>query len=738
MTGSGSGRSTWGVRAISVSRLATVLAAGVVCGLLAVVLAIGHSTLLARGDLAPFLPVVVGVLLVTAAAMPAVTAYLSTISGQVTTTQEIAVVAATSVVAAVSAAYAGDPSQPAYLATILVSVGLTTVLCGAAMFALGAGGLGRIIRFVPYPVFGGFLAITGWYLFIGGLETVVGQSLNFQRLILIAQDPNALLKVGFAVAFVLIVMLFNRRFGSGALLPLSMVATAILFNAFVWGAGIPFAQLQDAGWIIRVPAEGIAWPPVGAAEFAAIDWYAVGQGLIYAPLVVVVTVAASMMNVSGIEIEIRGELDLNGELRSMGVGNIAAGLLGGTAGFPAVSGTLISVRMGAPHRIVGVIAGVVCLVAVIFAQQLLNTVPAPLLGALLMWLGATLLIDWVIKPLRTLRRQEHAIILIILAVSIAAGFPAGILAGLVAALLLFVFEYSRVDGIRFAATGRDYQSRMLPSSHREMLERIGGSIVIMKLSGFIFFGTSDRIVQRVTNRVVPEAPEAVRFVVMDFRRVAGIDSSTVMSFERLKRLAERHNFVVLLAGISDAIRQRLRAGGLDLAQLPLRVEPDLDTAVAWAERSLLAEAAAAPAASAALARHLGSEALADQLRPYCDRVTFPEGANLIEQGASADDIFFIDAGEGHVMLEAEHGDALKLMAFGPGTILGEVAFYLSHRRSASAIATTEVTAYRLSRGRLADIERDAPALAAAFHYEIARALADRLQSANRLIQILAD
>jgi SulP family sulfate permease len=681
---------------------------------------------------------VVGVLLVAAALMPVITAFTSTIGGQVTTTQEISVVAMASVVGAVSAVYAADPTQPAYLATILVTIGATTVLCGVAMFALGAGGLGRIIRFVPYPVFGGFLAITGWYLFVGGLETVLGHRFDLDQLRLVTQDPNTGLKVGFAAVFVVVVTLVARRFGSGALLPLAMLLVAILFNAFVIGAGIPLADLQAAGWIIRVPAEGIAWPPVGVADLAAVDWHAVGQGLLFAPLVVIVVVAASMMNVSGIEIEIRGELDLNRELRSMGIGNIASGLVGGTAGFPAVSGTLISFRMGTPQRAVGVIAGMVSLVAVIFAQQLLNTVPAPLLGALLMWLGTSLLIDWVIKPLRTLRRQEHAIILLILAVSIAAGFASGILAGLVAALLLFVFEYSRVDGIRFAATGRDYQSRLLPDSHRATLERIGGSIVIMKLSGFIFFGTADRIIQRVTSRVVATAPEPVRFVIMDFRRVTGIDSSTVMSFERLKRLAEKHDVVVILAGLNRTIVERLTAGGLNLTQLPFRTEPDLDTAVSWAERRLLSEVASAPTPAHALARQLGSEALADQLRPYCDKVTFAEGSRLIEQGATADDMFFIDSGEGVVVLEAEHGEVVRLMGFSSGTILGEVAFYLGQRRSASAVATSEVTAYRLSRARLADVEREVPGLAAAFHYEIARALADRLQSANRLIQILAD
>jgi hypothetical protein len=42
------------------------------------------------------------------------------------------------------------------------------------------------------------------------------------------------------------------------------------------------------------------------------------------------------------------------------------------------------------------------------------------------------------------------------------------------------------------------------------------------------------------------------------------------------------------------------------------------------------------------------------------------------------------------------------------------------------------------RSALDQIEREAPALAATFHYQIARALADRLQSANRLIRLLAD
>src|SRR5690606_9074750 len=199
----------------------------------------------------------------------------------------------------------------------------------------------------------------------------------------------------------------------------------------------------------------------------------------------------------------------------------------------------------------------------VFAQQLLKVVPAPLLGGLLMWLGSALLIEWVVRPLRRLRRREHAIILVILGVSIVAGFPAGILTGLLAALLLFVFEYSRVDGVRFAATGRDYQSHMLPDADRALLERIGGGIVIIKLSGFIFFGTSDRIVQRISARVAADGAAGVCYVVMDFRRVTGVDSSTAMSFERLRRLAERRGIVIVLASVGSELAARLQAAGLD-------------------------------------------------------------------------------------------------------------------------------------------------------------------------------
>ena len=114
------------------------------------------------------------------------------------------------------------------------------------------------------------------------------------------------------------------------------------------------------------------------------------------------------------------------------------------------------------------------------------------------------------------------------------------------------------------------------------------------------------------------------------------------------------------------------------------------------------------------------------------------GARVIEQGAISDDIYFVEEGEGVVQLEPKDGAPVKLAAFGSGTIIGEIAFYRGEPRSASVIAHTPIVASRLSRAALSRIDAEVPALAARFHQEMARALAGRLQGANRLIHVLAD
>ncbi|WP_423065916.1 SulP family inorganic anion transporter [Devosia sp. CN2-171] len=702
---------------------------------MSVALALSNGALLARGDLLPLLTPLAGAMLVATAVLPIATAWFSTIPGQVTTTQEIAVVALAAVTGAATAAFSGGEGL---LVTILVTIGVTTTLCGVAMLALGWFRLGRITRFVPFPVFAGFLAITGWYLITGGLETIIGGHLSLGRLGEFL-DPGTALKVGAGIAFVAAVEVAHRRLTSGAALPLGVLVAIVAFNLVIFALGIQRPALEEAGWLIAVPATGMSWPPVGFADFAGVDWNAVWRGLLFAPFVIVITAAGAMMNVSGIELDARRDVDLNAELRSIGLGNLASGIVGGIPGFPAVSTTMLALRLKTPYRAVGALTGLFAICALLFAPQVLGIVPLPLLGALLIWVGVSLTIDWLLRPMRTLRRSEYAIILIILAVSIGVGLPAGIATGLIAALILFAVEYARVDGIRFVASGRDFHSRAVSDERRSQLAERGDAIAIIKLGSFMFFGTSDRIVQRIARKA--ETGTGPWYAILDFSRVTGFDSSTVLSFERLRRMAERDKFQVVFAGLGELSR-RLVDGGLDISTAPFHSEPDLEAGLTWAESQVLGAAPAVPqdvvSAEASLARLLGDADLADAIFPYLQRIPYEAGERLIQQGAVADDIYIVETGRGSVILENERGESVNLLDFGPGTILGEVAFYGIERRSASALATAPGAAWKLSRAALSQVETDKPLAAAAFHRALARVLAERLQSANRLIRVLAD
>ena len=81
---------------------------------------------------------------------------------------------------------------------------------------------------------------------------------------------------------------------------------------------------------------------------------------------------------------------------------------------------------------------------------------------------------------------------------------------------------------------------------------------------------------------------------------------------------------------------------------------------------------------------------------------------------------------------------MRLRTMGAGTIVGEEGLYLRASAPASVVATQPSVVYRLSFDRLAQLEREAPRVAAAFHRFIAELLSERLVSATDTLQALLE
>jgi SulP family sulfate permease len=140
--------------------------AGVICGFLAIVQSAGFGLLLLSGGSQTLVPEAVGMALFSTAVMAAVAAATSSTPGVVAIAQGIPIAALAGPVAAIIAEMGIDASGEGAASTVIATVALTTLAIGATAYLLGAFGLGRFIRFVPFPVIGGFLARFGWLILL--------------------------------------------------------------------------------------------------------------------------------------------------------------------------------------------------------------------------------------------------------------------------------------------------------------------------------------------------------------------------------------------------------------------------------------------------------------------------------------------------------------------------------------------------------------------------------------------
>jgi sulfate permease, SulP family len=720
-------------------RLVPTLTFGFVLGALEVVLAISFAALIFGGRLAGDLEAGIGLGLVSACVVMVVVAVRSSFAGTVGSVQDSTAAVLALIAAGIAGNVAGAGDER--FLTVVVAIGLTSVATGLFLFALGLLRLGNMIRFMPYPVVGGFLAGTGWLLAKGAIGVLGGVSLSLSTLDdVVAADVAKKWLPGLAFAVVLLILI--RRSRHVLLLPAAVFASFGLFYLVALAAGQSISELKADGWLLGpFPGTGL-WEPWAIEGLNDVDWSAIAEQLPNMATVALVGAVALLLNTSGIELAVDRELDLNRELRASGGANVVAGLGGGIVGFPALSLTALAHRSGA-GRLVGVVAGLLCLVVLVVGGSFLSYVPRVVVGGLLLFLGLAFLFEWVVDAWSRLPRADYAVVILILVVIGAFGFLEGVAVGLVVAVALFVVDYSRTDVVKHALSGGTYRSKVDRDPQQlEVLRSQGDEVYILELQGFLFFGTANTLLERIRQRALDPTERPLSFLVLDFRRVSGLDSSAVVAFVKVHRLAEGQGFTLLITGLSERIRAQLEQGGFSAAALRgLEVFPDVDRAIQWCEDRLLEREATVsdePRPLAVLLEGLGLEADLERLLPYLELVDVPAGHELIRQGEPSTDVYLLESGRLTAVLARTDGDPVRLRTMAPGTVVGEVTLYLETVRSASVVTEQPSRLYRLTAAALRAMERDDPQLAVMLHRAFARLLSQRLTDSLRTMEALLD
>lgn len=740
---------------ISPSVLPTLIA-GFVTGLLEILFAVSFAALIFGNELAPFVVNGVGIALISGIISSIAIALFCSVRGSVGGNQDaiaaIVAIAATAMIPRLLQ----DFSPAIAFTTTVAFIGLTTLLAGLFFLVLGHFHLGRLVRFLPYPVVGGFLAGTGWLLGVGAIDFMAGTTKIGALLPIVAQWlPGVVLGI--------VLLVVSRRSTHSLATPGVILGTAVLFHLFAWLAGTSSADLAAGGWLLGPFPEQDLFRPFAGLALDDIRWFAIGPQIPNIITILLMATFALLLNVNGVGLAVGEEVDLDQDLRVAGFGNVVAGFFGGFIGFHQLSMSVFNHRVGAGNRFVGLVAALICGITLIFGTAVLSLVPKLVLGGLLFYLGLEFLTEWVYEAYATFPPLDYGIIIIILLVIAGIGFLHGVAVGMLAAILLFVLNYSRIDVIRHAMTGKVYESRVMRSPlYERLLRQRGDAIYILTLQGFIFFGTAQRLVEHVQEKIAfPDSPR-MRYLVLDFRLVTGIDSSASFSISKLGQVVEGKEIQLVFTQLPEKILQRWQQEiSADAAPGNWHLFPDLDAGIAWCQDQMIEQFASVGLVSRprTIIEQLERQLLKDadettdwldylkpgsrkqpehneKLRRYLEPIQVAEGEIILQQGEPVAGLYFVESGQVAVQSENEQGVTMLIRMIGKGNVVGEMSYFSDMKPAATAIAVKPTELLFLSAENLQKMEREAPEVAIALHRLIFGMLSEKLHQTNQLVQML--
>jgi len=569
---------------------------------------------------------------------------------------------------------------------VAATLSLSSLLTGIVFILIGHFRLANLLRFIPFPVIGGFLAGTGWIIIAGGLSVMCDMPISIHTIPLMGSG-NMMLKWFPGLIYAGILFTVTLRYSHFLIVPGSLAASVALYYIVFALCGVSTDAARVEGILVSgVPAGGL-WPPFTLHELSLIQWTPLLQHLPEMFSVVLISVIGMLLNSSGIELAVGKEMDLNRDFVAGGVGNCLTSLGGCLPGYPSISDSLLGLKTGVQSRFTGIFTAFILGGVVLFGGRALEYFPKSLLGGMLLFLGFSLIHEWIYEGRKRLPLPDYLILCIIFLIVASYGFLQGVTVGLVASVVFFVIRISGISVIRAEFTARKRPSlKERPIPHRKLLSLKGDRIRAYELCGYIFFGSATTLMNSLKSTL--DSKPTPHFIIFDFTHVSGFDISAVNNFHRFSINADaQHTFLVITAAperFIDALKHNLSPKAME----NIAFFDHLDEGLEWCEDRLIEEKPLTSEEEASLREmlfhqsvddvmcHLKKqeqfEYLVDRLHPWLEKRDIPAGNTILAKGEQSPGLFFLTFGTATEM----HSDKnVRVRSLIPGSIIATPAAF---------------------------------------------------------------
>lgn len=636
--------------------------------------------------------------------------------------------------------------------TVILLLLMLGILAGLFQVLFGMVGIGRLIKYIPYPVVSGYMSGVGLIIIGSQIQKLVGAPLDttwWQTMISPwlwdwrAVAVGAATMTGMAVGPRITTRLPGTILG---------IATGIA-TYFILASQDP-ALLQTEGNPLVIGALGQS----GEGYFANLGqrWREIGDlrlsqigALLGSALTLAVLLSIDTLKTCVVLDQItRSRHDPNRELIGQGIANIASGAVGGIPGAGTMGATLVNLNSGAVTRASGLMAGIMALLAAIIFGSFIAWIPVSALAGILIAVGIRM-IDR--EPLRFIESRatvfDFGVVVAVIVVALTIGLIAASATGVALAIFLFLREQIGGSVVRHKFYINQMSSTWYrPEAETRILEHKGDQAVIYELQGSLFFGTTQQLYGELESEL-----KTRNFVILDLKRVQSMDVTAAHLLNQVRDSLRERGAQLILSSVRDQLpngrnlREFLDQTGVTEDGDSVRLFAELDSAMEWVEDRILGEEENPSAEEEPpleihqmeLFKLRKDETLVD-LESRMQKQVFAAGETIYSRGEAGAALYLIRRGTVRIFAAIGAGRTRHIASFSRGDFFGGLAFLDGRPHANDAVAAVETEVYVLSLEQFNQLADEHKKLAFTLITAIARTLALRLRHADSEIAMLQE
>jgi len=452
------------------------------------------------------------------------------------------------------------------------------MLAGLFQIALGLFGIGKYIKYIPYPVVSGFMTAIGIMILIGQIAPSVGYDVKEDITFVETFKPHAEEKMlddilkDESKEGILVIEHFEETIARSKGISDEQIMSEAKSLAKKETAGVVGSLLhlphvlRNINWLELILTLGTILiiygfkritkvVPSTLVALLAMSGIAIGFGLDYKSISTIPSgfpmpnfeifskfdlVSIMPYIVSALSLALLGAIDSlltsvvadnmtktkhkpNKELIGQGIGNTIGSLFGGLPGAGATIRTVVNINSGGKTNLSGMFTGIVLLIILLVLGPIASKIPVAVLAGILITVGFGVMDYKGLKAIPKMPKAEVIIMIVVCIISLKS-LIIGVGIGLLLASIIFMKNIGDIASANFKVKKISEDDNW--NDEHNFPEKLKEEVYIKHIGGPLFFGSTSEF-----TKLIDDIPNTAEYVIVRMDRCRYMDQSGLYALE---------------------------------------------------------------------------------------------------------------------------------------------------------------------------------------------------------------